>query len=464
MKPFATSVHAAVALLLFASFGTAAAEVAPVDAAVDAAADAAQAGVPEVEVELSLDEAIRRAVESNQEVLLAQADQRYAESLLSEVRSVLRPSVDLDLDYTRNIEQPVFFLQQDGEVREIQVGSKNEYDLSLTLTQPLFDARVLPALRATQLNRDAALAGVADRRAAIALATRIAWYDVLLAGEQVEVQRQALQQASDRQRQVEELYGAGTAAEFDVLTASVEVDNLRPALIQAENGLRIGRERLKRVVGLPPTAAVRLDGDFAALAPAPSLAEALETAFATRSDLRALELAAEAQTQRIERERRSNLPHVDLVAELRRQASTEQTLPEDLVQSSNAQVQVSVPLFQGGARKARVEQQKAHLDSNRLRVTQLSEDIRLEVQQALLNLRAAGEAIEASQSNVARAERALEIGQVRFKNGLSTQLELSDAELSLTQARSNYAAARYAYSIAWARLRAALGEPGVGVP
>jgi outer membrane protein TolC len=433
-----------------------------VEAADPAAPHAAQAGVPAVEVELSLDEAVRRAVESNEEVLLAQADQRYAESLLSEVRSALRPNVDLDLDYTRNIEQPVFFLQQNGVVQEIQVGSKNEYDFSLSLTQPLFDARVFPALRATQYNRDAALAGVADRRTAIALGTRIAWYDVLLAGEQVEVQRQALQQASDRLRQVEELYGAGTAAEFDVLTASVEVDNLRPALIQAENDQRIGRERLKRIVGLPPTATVRLAGDFTPLAATPSLDEALETAFATRSDLRALELAAEAQEQRIERERRSNLPHVDLVAEVRRQASTEKTLPDELVQSSNAQIQVSVPLFQGGARKARVEQEKASLDSSRLRVVQLGEDIRLQVQQALLNLRAAREAIEASRSNVARAARALEIGQVRFKNGLSTQLELSDAELAVTQARSNYAAARYAYSVAWARLQAALGEPSPG--
>jgi outer membrane protein TolC len=59
---------------------------------------------------------------------------------------------------------------------------------------------------------------------------------------------------------------------------------------------------------------------------------------------------------------------------------------------------------------------------------------------------------------VDRAERALEIAQTRFRNGLSTQVELNDAELAATRARTNFAQALYDYNVARARLQAALGE------
>ena len=415
------------------------------------------AGAP-ASLTLSLDEAISRALASHEDVRLAEADRRLAAGRLAEVESVLRPGLTFDLDYTRNVEQPVFFLQQDGRVQEIQVGSDHEYDLALSLEQPLFDARVFPALRANRLALDAADAAVLDRRTAIALAARLAYYDALLAGEQVEVQRQALAQADARHDQVEALFGAGTAAEFDLLVARVEVDNIRPDLIAAENRLRLTVQRLKRVVGLPPATDLALAGDFAPIAPPPGLDDSVEAALLARGDLEALRLAAAAQEQRVERERRANLPSVSLLAELRRQASSDEAVPDDLVQSSNAQVQVTVPIFQGGARKARVEQEKATLESNRLLVQQRTEDVRLQVEEALLALDGARRAIEASGSNVERAEKALEIARVRFANGLSTQVELNDAELAVTRARSNFAESRYAYSVSWARLQAATGR------
>lgn len=429
---------------------------APEEAPEDLAGEAPE-GV-RVRVDLSLDEAIRRALESNEAVLLAEAERRRSEGQTSEATAALWPDLSFDLDYTRNIEQPVFFLRQGGEVQEIQVGSDNEYDLALSLNQPLYDARLLPAKRAAESLQAAAAAGVVDSRTAVVLTTRLAYYDVLLARADVEVQRQALAQAGDRLSQVEEFFSAGTAAEFDVLTAEVEVDNIRPDLIEAEGRLELSTERLKRIVGLPPSAEVTASGDFTEVAPVPPLAEALEAAYAKRADLRTLELEMEAQEERVSIEERSWLPQLDLVSEMRRQASTDDAVPDDLVQSSNARLSLTFPFFQGGARRARVAQQEALLDSTRLRVRQLSEDIRVEVQQVLVALRSARQAIGASQSNVDRAERALEIAQVRFSNGLSTQVELNDAELAVTRARSNYAAARYGYSVAWARLQAAVGE------
>jgi outer membrane protein TolC len=98
------------------------------------------------------------------------------------------------------------------------------------------------------------------------------------------------------------------------------------------------------------------------------------------------------------------------------------------------------------------------VDRETYRLEQLTENARLDVQQSHQAMVASGEQIEASESNIERAERALEIAQTRFRNGLSTQVELNDAELAVTQARTNFAQALFNYNAARAQLMAATGE------
>ena len=90
--------------------------------------------------------------------------------------------------------------------------------------------------------------------------------------------------------------------------------------------------------------------------------------------------------------------------------------------------------------------------------TNSSQPLRLEVEQAYRTVRAAREWVVASRDTVARAEKALEIAQLRYRNGLSTQLELDDAELAVTEARTNLARSLHAYATAQAELQAATGE------
>ena len=446
------------ALALGAAGGEARAAAAPGSTQEPAPTTALPAPDPDPGVlPLSLEDAVDRALSTHEAVLLAVAQADLAEAVLRQVRSAAMPRLDAEATYTRNLERPVFFLEQDGQVREIAVGSDNEHDAVLTLEQPLFDFRLPPALRAARLARAAAEAGIADSRTAVALLARQAYYEALLARELVGVRGRAIVQAEDRLRQVGDFFEAGTAAEFDVLTARVEVDNLRPALIEAENRLRLARERLKRIVGVPFATEIELTGDFAPPSPLPPLEAAVAEALERRGDLAAQRLAVEAQEQRVERDRRTAFPQLDLTAEYRGQASTEDVVPDELVPSSNAQIRVTVPIYGGGEREAVVAQQKALLDTERLLLRRLEDDARLEVQEALLALRAAEESLQATAATVERAERALDIARVRFANGLSTQLELDDAELAVTEARSNVAAARYDYSVARARLAAAMG-------
>lgn len=187
-------------------------------------------------------------------------------------------------------------------------------------------------------------------------------------------------------------------------------------------------------------------------------AAAVAAALAGRSDLRTQRLVAALQEEQLAAERRSGFPSLGLTADYGRRASTDDFPEEDdFVDSLAAGLLFEVDLFDGWERKGRVAQAEAALDRERQRLAQLTEGVRLEVEQALLSVRAGREWVEASRGTVARAERALEIAQLRFRNGLSTQLELDDAERAVTEARTNLARALHTYATARAALLAATG-------
>ncbi|MFP3938720.1 MAG: TolC family protein [Thermoanaerobaculia bacterium] len=444
---------------------------------VERVADAPGAPSP---LPLGLDDAVERAVSRNEDVLIAEAEEAGTEGLVREVSAGALPELRAGGVYTRNIERPVFFFNSPEGLQRIEVGSDNEVDLSATLTQALWDPSLGPAIRAAHLTRGAAAAGTERARTAVALAARLAYFDALLARDLVRVREEAVEQARARLEQVQAFHDAGTAPDFDLLTAEVELANLRPPLIEARNGLDLALNRLKRVVGLPLEREVELTDGF--LEPeaegtgprgreagggteaegdpdSPDLRAAWARASRGRSDLARQRFLVELREEDVEAERRSFLPSLDLTADYLHRASTDD-FPggDDFVDSLAAGLVVSVDLFDGGERRGRVAQARAALEQERQRLARLEEEVRLEVEQADLALQAARESVEASRGTVALAERALEIAQIRFRNGLSTQVELDDAELAVTEARTNLARALHAYSTARAGLQAALGE------
>ena len=428
------------------------------------AASAAQTAAPATPgppLRLGIEEAVERAAELNEQVLVARAERARAQGIVRETRADALPDITADLGYTRNIQTPVIFFNTEQGVQQITIGQANEYSFRLGLRQTLLDFSLGPARGAARLAEDASLAGVEAARTGVALQARIAYYDVLLDRSLLEVEERALETAEQRLNQVREFHEVGTGSEFDLLTAQVEVDNIRPRVIEARNRLEVDRNELKRTIGLPLARQLVLSDSF----PLPTeidvdLEQAVDHALAERSDLRAQRLSVDLRQEGLTSERSAALPSLFLDAAVLRRASSGDVIPpsRDFSQSTTVGLALEWPIFDGAARSGRIQQARAELERERYRLQRLAEDVRLDVQQSLLALNAAREEISASESNVRRAERALEIAQTRFRNGLSTQVELNDAALAMTEARTNYARALYRYAVARAQLQAAMGE------
>ena len=427
------------------------------------AARAQEVGEPsasaEAQVALSLAEAERLALERNERVLIAQEEVERTRGLVREARALSLPALDVSYRYARNIQRPVIFFDQDGEVRQISIGSDNDNEVVLSLDQTLFSRSVNAANRAARIAEDVSRLGVEETAEALTLDVRRVYYGVLLNGELIRVQEEALAQAEARLRQVEQFLEVGTAAEFDRLTAEVEVENIRPLLIEARNDHALALNELKRIVGLPLDADPTLT-DSLAYEPFPlTLEQAQELALLERDDLRRRTAEVQLQQQAVAVERAQSFPELTFGLDLVRRASSDDFVPatQDFSQSTTAEVEISVPVFDGRAAEGRVRQARAELQKAELRREALERDVALEVQQAFQNVTAAAQRIDAARATVDRAERALEIAQTRFRNGLSTQLELNDAELALTQARTTLARGLYDYNVARAELVRAVG-------
>jgi len=409
---------------------------------------------------ISVEDAVARAVARNEDVSMARAERTRLAGLATEVRSRALPELDLDFNFTRNLQTPVLFFNTPDGVQQIQIGSDNDYTLGFTFRAPLLDLTLGPAQQAARLSRVSSDAGVEATRTTVATDTRVAYYTVLRDRSLVEVQEQALAEAQSRLEQVRKFYEAGTASEFDLLTAEVEVENIRPQLIQARNDLALARDRLKRQMGISLDREIETTDSLAGPVETPSLEEALRVARDHRADLDAQRTQVELQEVQVTVENRSSLPTLSALASFQRRASSDDLVPpnRDFSQTATAGFSLTLPILDGRARAGQVQQARAELERERFRLQQLDEVVALEVKQAYLSIDAARQQIETSRANVRRAEEALRIAQARFRNGLSEQVELNDAQLALTQARTNYTEALFQFNVARAQLTGAMGQ------
>ncbi len=127
---------------------------------------------------------------------------------------------------------------------------------------------------------------------------------------------------------------------------------------------------------------------------------------------------------------------------------------------------MSKPLFDGGQARASTRQAEAALEKAQLAAEHVEDAIELEVTQAALAVNAARQKLKTTQATVDQAVEGLRIAQLRYENGVGTQVEVLDAQVALTAARTNNVNAQYDFQVALARLWSAMGHetpPQAGV-
>jgi outer membrane protein len=426
------------------------------------------AAAQEPPLALSLEAAVARAVALAEEVEFARTQRTAAEAQIQQVRAGVLPQLSASVNYSRTLAslfQDIRFPVPDDEgngenpFASLPFGQPNTWNATLQVSQVLYAAgRVRTALGIAENMREATTLEIAEAESDIALRVRRAYFQLGIAGEFVTIASEAYDLANAQLTQVELFRQQGTVSDFDVLRARVERDNLEPPIIEARNARRLAELELKRLVNVPASQPIVVT---TRLEPAVEDVdrEALRDALERRAGLRALDQVIAAREGAVRIAQAAKKPSVDFRGVFSFQAFPSAPLPpiHDWRRDWSVSVNLSLPILDGGRAAGETLQAETELRQVRLQRAQLQEALELELEAALAEFESARAQIQARRATVEQARRATELAELRFRSGLATQLETSDARLLLRQAQVNETQALSAYLTTLARLERASG-------
>ena len=410
-----------------------------------------QQPVPET---LDLKTAIGFALQNNFAIRQARERIKQQEGVVIEVSARSIPNVGADAAYQLN----------DTEISQGFPASDQAWQVNLTASQVLYaGGGVRSAIKSSKLARDAA---ILDLQAVIndaLLQVRTAFYTVLLAREQIKVQESNLELLQQQLKTATDRFEAGTVSSFEKLRAEVSVANAKVPLITARNDYRLAIEALRQALGFTTNTAdsVRKVPDFVGtLDFTPQtfdLQAAFESARVHRPDLERIAKLADSRSEAVTTARSTYYPNVAAFGgwTLRKGAT------KNFDDSNNGWlvgVQSQWDIFDGRATAGRVAQAKSLLEQTKLSLTEAQLAVEVEVRRAHSQWQQATELAEASQRVVEQATEAVRLANARYNAGTGTQLDVLSAQVDLTTARTNQIQTFYAYNVAVAQLRKAMGQ------
>ena len=416
------------------------------------------------EVTFTLEQSIAHALSESPAYQVAQKEVEIAEQKVKEARAALLPQLTLDSGYTFSGDLPTIVLEgglpfgppSDAEVEpiEIEMGATHNFQGRAQATYTLFTwGQITNRYRQTILGSQAAKRALNAVQLDIELKVRQSFHGLLLAEAFVRVAEQSLAQVERRHTLAQQQKAAGVTTRLEVIRANVQVVNTRSQLIQTQNQRKLAEEHFKLILGFSLDDPVSIDGRLLIELKSVKVDQAIATALERRPEIRQIEIQEQMGEKQVKVAKAGNKPRVSTFGNYIFNDSERQAFDT----SWSVGVMVSVPIFDGFATRARVNQAQVSLDQIRTNQAQLIDGIKLEVKSAVFDLDAAHQLIEAQEGIVEQAAEGLRIANVQHEAGLITGVELTDVELSYTQAQVNHLQAIHDYIIAVARLERAIG-------
>jgi outer membrane protein len=415
------------------------------------AAPAPQQPVPDT---LDLKTAIGFALENNFSIRQARERIRQQEGVVVEVSAREIPNVSASGVYQRN----------DNAISSSFPASDRAWQISLTATQVIYaGGGVRSAIKSSKLAREAAMLDLTAAINDALLSVRTGFYSVLLAREKIKVQESNLELLQQQLKTTTDRFDAGTISSFEKLRAEVAVANAKAPLITARNDYRLAIESLRQALGFTTNKPefVRKIPDFVGtLDYAPvtfDLQAAFDAAHAHRPELQRLAKLASAREESVTTARSNYYPNLSAYGGYQLRKGTTNAFG-DSADGFVVGLQSQWNIFDGRATAGRVAQARSLFEQTRLSLTEAELAAEVEVRRAHSQWQQATELAEASVKVVEQATEAIRLANARYGAGTATQLDVLQAQVDLTTARTNQIQAYYAYNVAVASLRKAMGQ------
>lgn len=441
---------------------------------------------PVAQVEtLNIEDAVYLSLKNNREIKIAIMNVKKADAAVGEAFGYALPSLDFSANYAHFLKKPkmsfpdfealltnatynILFNESvipKDESKFLPVRNvlqsfvqSNNYETSLQLTQTLFSSAVFRGIGASQIYLDLARADLKNKISETVLSVQQAFYGVLLTKELLLITEESFVNAQENLSTVQAMFEQGLVSDFDRLQAEVQVENIRPIVLQITNTLTNAKNALKILLGIDQATEIDVEGNFSFDKMENIIDDDfIDQAMVSNYTIGVLELKKQVDEAFIDLDRAEFWPTLAGFGNYTYAGSSDEWAFQNY-SALTVGLSFSINLFRGGQTGNRIEQSTINYLQTEEQLKQLREYITAQVKSKLIELKRVTGLLEAQERNVQLAERAYEISVVKYKEGTATQLEVQNSDLALKQAKINRLQSMHSYMITKFELEQLLGQ------
>jgi len=405
---------------------------------------------------LTLERCVEIALKRQPSIMAAQGNVDIFYARKGQAEAGYYPLVDASAGYSRF--KPSTISTGTGTVgvsgRNLTSHSFDQYATDINASQTIFDFwKTRTQVNIQKLSADSAKADLMNTEELVILNVKQAYYQVLKAKRNLVVAGETVKQFEQHLEQAKAFYEVGTKPKFDVTKAEVDLGNSQLNLISVRNSLKIAFVILNNAIGVPEAPEYQIEDNLSFSQYSIGLQEAVEKAYENRPELRSILLKKKATEESVSLAKKGYFPVLN--------GNASYTWAGDQFSVSDggwsAGITLAIPIFSGFSTKHQISEAKANLLVLTANEETLRQSVLLDVQQALLNLAEAEERITVAELTAKQAEENFDIANGRYAAGVGNPIEVTDADVALSNAKTAYTQALYDYKVARASLEKAMG-------
>lgn len=317
------------------------------------------------------------------------------------------------------------------------------YEARAFLTQNVFSLSLIQKWRAAKAGVDvASLNAEVTKRDSMAT-VGLVYLEALRAMAAVDARQADVMLNEELLRLATERKSAGMATSLDVTRSRVQLENARQQLLVAENDRDRSKLNLIRAIGLSFDVNLTLTDEMSMTAvPDQTIAQALAVAQEHRTELKLQKNRERLASLTLSSVTSERLPSVQALGDV---GMIGNQIP-DMLTTDNVQVLMTVPIFDGGSREARISESRSLVRQETIRTQDVQYQVSLEVRDAMLTLHSSKQQVAVAEQGLKLALTELALSRERFAVGVATNLEVTDAQTRVAQARDNIIEALFRYN------------------
>lgn len=420
--------------------------------------------VAQQRVNITLDEAIKIALNDNPTIRIAELEIQRQEYVKKETKGNLLPFITGNGSYDYNLQNSVMFMPVDifgpGTGGAMRMGFDHSFTGGFALSLPVYMPTIYKTL---QLNDQQMLAAVEAARASeITLVNQVkkAYFSILLAENSLEVIDKNIEYAEIVVKDTRNSFNQGISSEYDLITAEVQLNNLRPTKISTENSIRVTRLMLNMLLSLPIETILELEEQLYEYKDYVADPYDFYVDLTGNTELRQIDIQKDILAKQFEIQRAQRYPNLSAIAQYNvySQSNDLKIGHYQWKGSSLVGLQLNIPIFSGFTNTNKESQIRNNIRQLEKQREYLEDNINVQAQTSISNLVQAKEQMLANESTRAQAQKGYSIAKTRYDVGAGTIVELNSAQMALLQAYLNFSQSIYDYMSALADYEEIIGR------